>query len=212
MSVWRNGYAARRGPNAYTGQDHVPQKPVATNLKWTRKGESVQAGYRQAHGISGQETPSQPKPGNAGGIPVQVRVLPRSHKTMKKLIMLATATVLVWRLAALPTPPPVGDVTLAWDYPAAEYSTNLTFKIYHSQSLVVAMTNWAVLTNMPAPNIVITNLLLEVQTETTVRVTPGANFFSATVSNMWGESFFSNVASTPALPRSDISFRIKRVK
>ena len=103
-------------------------------------------------------------------------------------------------LRALPTPPPAGNVTLSWDYPAAELSTNLTFKVYGSSDITVPMTSWTVLTNMVGTN-----------TSVSLKITPGAFFFVMTSSNRWGESPFSNVASTPPLPRASTNLNISAV-
>jgi hypothetical protein len=92
-----------------------------------------------------------------------------------------------------------GDITLIWDYPAAEMETNLTFLVFHSTSITVPLTNWLVLTN-----VVGTNLSVK------LTVIPGKNFFVMKATNFWAASDFSDVASTPALPRSDMKIKVTR--
>ncbi len=100
---------------------------------------------------------------------------------------------------ALPTPPPTGRLVLSWDYDEGDLETNLLFTIYWSTNAGIPMTNWTVLNTVVGTN------------AAKVQVKPGANFFSVTASNLWGESPFSEVASTPALPRTDSKIRITRV-
>ena len=111
---------------------------------------------------------------------------------MKKLILLLFSTQL---LAA----PPSGNVTLLWDYPLAERTPDISFKLYHSTNITIPLTNWVCITNVAST-----------ATNINVKVTPGVNFFTLTASNFWGESDFSNVAATPAMPRSNINITIKR--
>ena len=84
-------------------------------------------------------------------------------------------------------------VTLAWDYPSAELNTNLTFKLYHSTNPTLPLAQW-----MPFTNIAGTNLSVALS------INVGVHFFFLTASNWWGESDPSNVASTPAPPRSGV--------
>lgn|SRR3990167_7444759 len=102
-------------------------------------------------------------------------------------------------LAALAATPPSGRVILAWDYPTNELGTNLTFRLYGSSNITTPLTNWTVLTNVVGTNLSVT-----------VQIQPGVYFFALTASNFWMESDFSNVASTPALPRSDSKLGITR--
>lgn len=91
-----------------------------------------------------------------------------------------------------------GVITLAWDYPAAEISS-VTFTIYKADSIpVVGPPNW-----QPFASVV-------GRTSLTTTVVPGPNFFICTAKNFWGEGDPSNVASTPALPRSDINLGIRK--
>ncbi|SRR5258705_9814621 len=87
-----------------------------------------------------------------------------------------------------------GRVTLEFDYPASEIP-GTTFKAYLSTNLLSPWTHIA--------TVVGTNRI-------PLTVTPGVNFFVCTASNFWGESDFSTVASTPALPRSDVHLTIRR--
>lgn len=100
-------------------------------------------------------------------------------------------------LAPLPQPsagaPASDTVTLAWDYPSAELTTNLTFKLYHSTNPALPLTQWTPFTNIAGTNLSVA-LFLDV----------GVHFFFLTASNWWGESDPSNVASTPAPPRSGV--------
>lgn len=92
-------------------------------------------------------------------------------------------------IAAIPSGPQT--VTLAWDYPAAELGPDLVFIIRHNKDVTTPLDQWAVLTNVAG-----TNLSVSIQLE------PGLRYFTATASNFWGESDFSNVARVPAPPRS----------
>lgn len=94
---------------------------------------------------------------------------------------------------------PSGNVVLSWNYPTNELATNLVFKIYGTNLLNSSFSNWPVLTNATGTNLSIP-----------IRIVPGPFFFVMTASNFWGESDFSAVASTPALPRSDVNLRITR--
>lgn len=112
----------------------------------------------------------------------------------------ATAVSLLLSLATLAfawADPTNATVNLAWDYAPEDLSTNLTFKIYGSPTNSTPSTNWMVLTN-----VVGTNLTASVQ------IVPGRYFFSATASNAWGESLFSNVAETQGLPGQPQNLRL----
>lgn len=116
---------------------------------------------------------------------------------MKKIILLCAVAVLAG-IIANPAEPPSGKVTLAWDYEVLD--TNNTFRIYHTTNITTPKSNWVVIATVPGTNLT-----------ATVYVTPGVNFFAATVSNMWMESDFSNVASTPALPVArDVNITVRR--
>jgi len=81
------------------------------------------------------------------------------------------------------------NVTLRWDYPAAELA-GITFKLYSHTNLLVPWATW--------PLIAVTTNLHAV-----VPMQPQQRFFYATASNFWGEtSPPSNSAGTPPPPRS----------
>jgi hypothetical protein len=103
---------------------------------------------------------------------------------MKKLILLFVLCCPLTR-AALRT-----NVTLVWDYPAAELSPDLTFKLYYTTNVALPTASWSLYTN-----VVGTNLHLDVP------ITSQARWFTLTASNVIGEGDFSNAALT-APPRS----------
>lgn len=113
------------------------------------------------------------------------------------LALLVIPLLLLAAGSSVPTGPT--PITLAWNYPTNELSTNLTFRLYHSTNITVPLTNWTVITNIAGTN-----------TSVSLPVLPGAHFFALTASNFWGESDFSNVASTPPAPRSDVNLSISR--
>ena len=102
-------------------------------------------------------------------------------------------------LALGPAFTPSGRINLSWSYPTNEFDTNLVFRVYSSTNATDFLTNWSVLTNVVGTNL-----------SATVTIAPGARFFFMTASNFWGESNPSEVASTPALPRSDSRIGITR--
>jgi hypothetical protein len=76
-------------------------------------------------------------------------------------------------------------ITLAWNYPTNELSTNLTFNLYHS----LAVTNplpWMMMTNTVGTNL-----------NCKVDIIPGEHYFYVTASNFWGESLPSNILGLP---------------
>jgi hypothetical protein len=117
---------------------------------------------------------------------------------MKRLILLLALSAAALIRAAIQ---PIGDVTLFFDYPTNQLSTNLTFRVYATTNLSFPLTNWTVIKTVVGTN-----------TSVTVRVVPGQNYFAMTASNMWLESDFSNVALTPPLPRSDVNLTIQGVR
>jgi len=116
-------------------------------------------------------------------------------KSLRLLGLIAGAAVAI--AASLPSGPT--PITLAWDYPAADLSTGLVFRVYHTTTITTPVANWAVITNVAGTNLSVT-----------LTVTPGARFYVVTASNFWGESDPSNVASTPELPRSDVNLRLRK--
>jgi len=104
-------------------------------------------------------------------------------------------------LLALPLNAGIGTnetVTLTWDYPAADLSPDLTFRIRHSTEADLPFAKWSVLTNVAGTNLSVT-----------LNLEPGQHYFYLTATNWWGESDPSNIASTPPRPRSG-ALRIHR--
>jgi len=87
--------------------------------------------------------------------------------------------------------PPSGRIELTWDYPTNELSADLSFRVYSTTNISLALTNWPCLTNFPGT-----------QTSGIIQITPGQQYFVMTASNFWGESSFSNVTNTPVLART----------
>lgn len=86
-----------------------------------------------------------------------------------------------------------GRVTLVWNYPEEELSPNLSFIVYHTTNITLPLESWPVLTNV-----------IGTQRSVDLTITPGKNFFVMKASNFWGESSpFSNIASTPDIPRGE---------
>ncbi len=87
-------------------------------------------------------------------------------------------------------------VSLQWNYPAAGYSTNLTFVVYSTSNLAVNVTNWPVYSNYAATNACVTN---DGCCTWTMQIQPGATaeFFTCAASNIWGVSGFSNTNDFP---------------
>jgi hypothetical protein len=120
--------------------------------------------------------------------------------TQLKLWLLAFVLVCLaaWLChAALPTGPM--PVKLGWNYPTNQLSPDLVFKLYTSTNLTTPLTNWTWIGTTAGAN---TSMLAVIQ--------PGAQFFVLTASNFWGESDFSNVASTPPLPAATNNLTIGR--
>lgn len=103
-----------------------------------------------------------------------------------------------------PLPPTTRAITLRdrislfWEYPE-EGDDTLSFNLWHSPTLPTLLSGgWAFRTNIPGTD---RKIILPLE--------PGVHFFTLSASNFWGESSFSNVASTPAPPRSDFGMSIK---
>jgi hypothetical protein len=91
-------------------------------------------------------------------------------------------------------------ITLAWDVPKEALGTNASVQVYCSTNITAPLKTWAIITNVPAT----TNVLQ-------IQVNPGRAFYTATFSNFWGVSDFSNVAGTPLPVRGDeISLGVSR--
>ncbi len=118
---------------------------------------------------------------------------PKTKNLTRLIPDLLTASALL-RFAATPAVAGLGTnepVTLCWEYPAAEQTPDLHFRVYHSTNPDLPLYKWTPLTNTAGTNCSIT-----------VPVERGRHFFYITASNWWGESDPSNIASTPAPPRS----------
>ena len=118
----------------------------------------------------------------------------RVQNTMKYILTLLLS-ICSLSAATLPS----GSVTLAWDYPTNELSTNLTFIVYSTTNIITPLTNWARLTNVIGTNL-----------QSTVTIQPGQRYFVVTASNFWMESEFSNVVYTPPLPAVGSNLNIRR--
>lgn len=114
---------------------------------------------------------------------------------MKKLLAILT---LVSALA-VSSRAIAATVTLEWDYPPLEVP-GTTFTVYTVSALpITGPVDWKKLGSVVG------------ETRITVTIpTAGQQYFVATASNLWGESGFSNVVATPALPRDDVNLRILR--
>lgn len=105
---------------------------------------------------------------------------------------------------------PASSCVLAWNYPAAEVHSNLTFTVYTSPSLSIPHTNWPAVTNFSCS----TNYTAAAGTniyQVRVPVWTGAQFWTATADDsFWGKSFFAQPAWTNPLPRLDQKITITR--
>jgi len=116
---------------------------------------------------------------------------------LRILLLVFMAAMLPARAAVVVPGVLFTNVTLAWDYPSNELSTNLVFKLYSTTNVALPMTNWPLV-----KTIVGTNLT------TPFPMQPGMRLFVMTASNFWGESTFSPVAATPPAPRFDVPLSI----
>ncbi len=99
-------------------------------------------------------------------------------------------------------------VVLQWDYPVADYTPDMVFKIYATDDLSIPMTNWVVVTNVAGTtNYLPTDTIVTNQVE--LPITAPIQFYTATASNWWGESDFSNNTNLPPQPRSDTKLKIQ---
>ncbi len=118
---------------------------------------------------------------------------PKTRNLTRLIPHLLTASAFL-RFSAAPALAGLGTnepVTLSWDYPAAERTPDLQFRLYHSTNSDLPLYKWTALTNTAGTNCSIT-----------LSLQPGRHFFYVTAVNWWGESDPSNIASTPAPPRS----------
>ena len=128
---------------------------------------------------------------------------------MKPLLFLP---FLLLGLLAGQAAPPTGSITFFWDYPSAYLETNLVFRLYTSTNITTPLTNWTVIGSVNGLAALGTN---GIGTNTSklrlsVKIEPGQHYFVMKASNFWGEADFSNVVSTPALPRDDSTLRVER--
>lgn len=93
-------------------------------------------------------------------------------------------------------PPYDGKITLEFDYPPAEI-TNVTLRIRESATFNTSYTNWPVAATFTGTNRV---QIIAKQPQ---------GYYVASASNFWGE-VFSNVATTPPLPRGDVNLNPRR--
>lgn len=116
-------------------------------------------------------------------------------KAVGWITLLAFVVVCV---AALPPANQPAMVTLVWDY-VAPVSDDLVFVLRQSANLNTPIAQWNIVATIAGTNRAFTFGML-----------PGAQFFTLTASNFWGESIPSNVASTPTLPAiaTNISLRL----
>lgn len=91
-------------------------------------------------------------------------------------------------------------LTISWDYPVAELSTDLVFRVYHATNIVVVPVDWSLATSVTGV------------TMTTMSVIPGSHYFAVrTYSQFWGiESPPSGTNSTPPAPQTSSNLSIKK--
>lgn len=121
------------------------------------------------------------------------RFIPERLRKLTKPVVFAA--VLLSSLVFAGTPPGPARVVFAWD---GQGGVDV-FRLYSSTNLLVPLTNWTALTNVPGTNF-----------SCAVPVQPGQRFFYLTASNFWGESDPSAVASTPAVPAAGTNLSISR--
>lgn len=110
------------------------------------------------------------------------------------LLLPAAAALLLASALDLRALPPIGQVTIAWDYPS--HGTNITFNVYQSTTLNPA--SWVLLTNTPLQQI-------------TIPIRKAAQFFAATAvdaTNIWHESDFSAAVGLPDPPPDGTNLRV----
>lgn len=119
----------------------------------------------------------------------------KSRRPLALVLALAAAVFFAVRAASPPR-----SVTLSWDYPTNELSTDIVFKVWTSTDVTVPVTNWTLITNVVGTN-----------TSVTFSVQPGVHFYALTASSVFWklDSVFSNVAATPPEPRSDVNLTVK---
>lgn len=134
---------------------------------------------------------------------------------MKKLTWLAVCLFLTSALLAAVTNTPT-QVSLVWNYPVAALSTDTVFVFYATNNLAAPLASWPYFTNVWATNYTDANLNPTNLDGTNgvfrlpFLTLPGQGFYTGKATNLWGESDFSTVASTPPVPRSDANLRLTR--
>ena len=103
------------------------------------------------------------------------------------------------------------NVTLQWLYPTNSQSDDLMFFLRNADSLSGP---WTLLTNLLATNLAPVKLDADTGTNQVfwqvVAVRPGAQFFTVTASNFWGESDYSAPAATPPVAQPTTGLSIQR--
>lgn len=113
---------------------------------------------------------------------------------MKRLWLLTLLALPVWAVV-LPPGTLRTNVNIIVAYNTNSVSTNSTlFKVYGTTNLALPLTSWPVVTNIMLTNAGTGTLTIPFP------LTPQVMFFSVTSSNLWGESPFSAVVSTPPAP------------
>lgn len=115
---------------------------------------------------------------------------------MRLLFILFASATLCW------ADPLRTNVTLYWSVPVKD-RTNATFIIRGTTNATAPLATWPVVATVPG----VTNQ--PTATNVTITVEPLEFYYTCQHSNFWGVSDPSNVASTPAPPRSDISLGIR---
>jgi len=124
----------------------------------------------------------------------------RLIKTFSALALAALVTFSAKAQNVLQTPTPSGLVTLTWDYPVSELTTNIFFHIRGTNVNTANKSTWPVISTVVGTNTAV------------VTIVPGEYYFTGTASNVWGQTIYFNVTATPALPRSDVTVRIAKIQ
>ena len=120
-------------------------------------------------------------------------------------IAITSLTLLAW------TPPPsTVQLTLEWDYPTNEVASIEMFRVYSSTNIAIPLSSWTVLASIGGTNSIVSTNGTNAICRLPFTIVPAQRFFSVTASNVWFESDFSDVLSTPHLPRRDIKLKLVR--
>lgn len=108
--------------------------------------------------------------------------------------------------SAFPTGTNLAPVKLSWISPRsyADPTNTISFNVYTTDTMSAYLTNWSILTNVWATNVVTTNIVDETNYEMCVflKILPGQHYFTVTSSNFWESDFFqSNTVSSPPVPK-----------